>query len=380
MPVIIVTGLPRSGKSYHAVKTEAVDAAKSGSRILTSIEGLNAGALSLLVGKHVELVRVTDDEWRDPLSYPFTEADGTILPGAIVQPGDVLLIDEFHAVWAASDRVGDKLDARIAQFFRFHGKYIGGPAKRSIRIILITHGSDDIHPFIRRIVDATIEVTNMRNLGFGKRYRTVEYARDKPLLAFKISGPSFHRLEPKYWNLYRSFSTDEAGVVKGTSSTRFRNALILCCLGFLLAFGFGIKGFSSLTTGGKSAPPSMPKMTIPTTTPTTSQPVSGTPQSAFEALVAPAAKDNRPMVYGSPAVQSVPAPPSIYPQYGAQEAQQGPLVASSPVSTQERSAPAPAPSQRVHGAIQMQRFGDLTAYGNGDRSRSTYVDPSSVVE
>lgn len=65
MPISQFNGLPRGGKTYHAMATKALEAARTGHRILTNIEGINAGALSALVGKHVEVVQVTDEQWND---------------------------------------------------------------------------------------------------------------------------------------------------------------------------------------------------------------------------------------------------------------------------------------------------------------------------
>lgn len=254
MPISQFNGLPRGGKTYHAMLTKALEAARTGHRILTNIEGINAGALSALVGgRHVEVVQVDDELWNDPTIYPETingEVNPASHPEIQIRGGDYLIIDEVHGIWKASNRVADELHPRIAKFFRYHGKYAGGPLNHSIEICLITHSPEDLPASIRRVVDATYLLISMRNYGFAARYRGVKYARDQHLESAKlgrIGGLRGLPIEPRIYNTYRSFSHEEGGEVGAAAvSGQFKLALAMVFGGMLLAVGLAWYGLSGI--------------------------------------------------------------------------------------------------------------------------------------
>ncbi len=379
MPVIVIDGLPRSGKSYHAMETEVVKAAKSGRRILCSIDGVNPTAISLVVGREVDYVQVTDEQWRDPDSYPyFDDRTQEIIPGTLVEPGDLIVMDEFHAVWKASDRVSDQLHPRIEQFFRRHGKYVSKETRKSIRIVLITHSPSDVHPFIRAIVDATTNTIAARNLGMATRYRYITYSRDQHVISAKIDGPKYGKYRPEIYNLYQSFS-GEAGVVEGTVSKRFRNAMILVLLGFLLAGGLGYYGLHSSSASKPSSKPPERNLTVLGVEPSKDAPKAS--ESSSNPLTTPptAAADNRPMVTESgQAVTTVAPPPQLPPSeqltLNGQPPQQQPQQTQQPQVQSNGYQDTQRP--RVYGRIDLPRFRPMEEYGEKNKSHGTYIDPS----
>lgn len=110
MAISVYTGRPGSGKSYEVVKNVILPAFKTGRRIVTNIDGIDERAIERYLepaGGDVETVlkfgsilKVDDDDIRKQGFFPTSKTD----TWAIVQPGDMVVIDEAQNFFFAGQQ------------------------------------------------------------------------------------------------------------------------------------------------------------------------------------------------------------------------------------------------------------------------------------
>ena len=197
MPMSVYVGPPGSGKTYEAVSEVVVPAVKAGRRIVTNINGLDEDALADFTGvRDPEIVLVTEDQLRDIASYPTKER-----PGAIVQGGDLIVVDEAHNVFPATGAAS--MDKDFLMYFRTHRHYTDG-AGRATDIVFISQAINDIHVGIRRACEFVFNIRNMRMFGLSKRYKVLSYMgwrmSDKEFLT-----SAYRKYDVRVFALYSSF-------------------------------------------------------------------------------------------------------------------------------------------------------------------------------
>lgn len=265
MPFKLYAGLPRSGKSYSAVKDEVVPAMARGRRVVTNVSGINQDAIieflmrdrkaffgiikrrGIKREKIGELVHVTNDQVAASDFFP--NRDDPF--GATVKPGDLVIIDECWEYWPAKHGSELKRDlAKDREFFRLHGHFVHPKTKRCIDVILMTQDFKDMHPDLDAIIQNTYYIENLRHLGFPSRFRT-DVFRKTPRYRSTPFKQIPGKYDPEIFKLYKSFSMSEdgSGEVKDTNdkSSFFKSGFWLVglpvILGLMIWSGFGIWNF-----------------------------------------------------------------------------------------------------------------------------------------
>lgn len=174
------TGLMGSGKSYEVVSTVILDAVASGRRVVTNIDGIQPDLIyDYLVEKRkiapdklgtIKAVK-NDDVTLDNFFPDEEKPDET----TIVQPGDLVAIDEVWRFWGTDV----KLSPNAMQFFRMHRHYTDKDTGLSCDIALMIQDTSSLHRKIREVVEMTTRTVKLKAVGMPKQYRIEIYEGNK---------------------------------------------------------------------------------------------------------------------------------------------------------------------------------------------------------
>ncbi|WP_421269500.1 zonular occludens toxin family protein [Aeromonas veronii] len=246
MSIKIHHGAPGSYKSSGAIHTDVIPAIKAGRHIITNVRGFTAERCKEVLGKAVS------DEFK--VTYIDTEAqegrDHLARFYHWAPKGVFFLVDEvqriFPPAWRQSDL--DRLD------------YPGGPevAKADGRpetidvafdmhrhhnwdFVFTTPNIKKVHAVIRAASETAIRHTNMKILGFGKRYKTVLHLADNSGASMSdvLQAKPFNKVPNYVFKLYDSTTTGQVtDTIAGSSILRDPKILFfLGVIGFCLYFG-----------------------------------------------------------------------------------------------------------------------------------------------
>ncbi|WP_338429333.1 zonular occludens toxin domain-containing protein [Aeromonas jandaei] len=246
MSIKIHHGAPGSYKSSGAIHTDVIPAIKAGRHIITNVRGFTAERCKEVLGKAVP------DEFK--VTYIDTEAqegrDHLARFYHWAPKGVFFLVDEvqriFPPAWRQSDL--DRLD------------YPGGPevAKADGRpetidvafdmhrhhnwdFVFTTPNIKKVHAVIRAASETAIRHTNMKILGFGKRYKTVLHLADNcgASMSDVLQAKPFNKVPNYVFKLYDSTTTGQVtDTIAGSSILRDPKILFfLGVIGFCLYFG-----------------------------------------------------------------------------------------------------------------------------------------------
>lgn len=259
MAIIAYTGVMGSGKTYEAVSTAALNALKSGRRVVTNISGFNFEAIrdyigELKDGSHLEPDRVLVIP-SARITEPHFFYDPEVQHESIVQPGDLVVIDEVWAFWGT----GMKLSPEHQKFFRMHRHYTELGSGTSCDLCIQIQDLSSLHRFIRGVLESTYKFTKMKTLGLSNRYRVEVYEGSKQSRATFISA-TVNKYDKRIFPLYQSY---EGG--KGKENTvddrqnLFRNkwflfAFVLAAVGLIACSWWFARWIGRMKNGGTDTP------------------------------------------------------------------------------------------------------------------------------
>ena len=237
MAVTAYVGEPGSGKTYEVVSEVIVPAIRSGRRVVTNIRGINADEIRayLLVDLKVpesdlgSVVTFESDQIKPGFFYEETRTD------TIVQPGDVVIIDECWR-WFAK---GTTIDPATFTFFRMHRQFVDGRGT-SCDVVLISQSIQDIDRKVVVVVEKHFRMEKHKALGSKKRY-TVEAFNGYKVTNNQRVAIMQRTYDPKFFPMYSSYAGKggDEREVDGRMNI-FRNPIFR--YGFPLAFLMMIGG------------------------------------------------------------------------------------------------------------------------------------------
>lgn len=232
MALSIYVGPPGSGKTYTAVESIAVPAAKAGRLILTNIKGIVPDIWADRLGVDPDLIRVVDDEWfKTSAHYP--KMGETISEG--IPAGALVLIDEAYTVFPSGK---DVVSARQIEWVRTHRHFVDENGIAT-DLVLISQDVMSLHPRVRSVVEYVSQVRNLRHIGIGKRFRVDVYSSWRMNKPSHI-GQTFHRYDAKIFELYKSFEAEGAAKVvltdKKHRAFKLKHALFAAAIVGLLGY------------------------------------------------------------------------------------------------------------------------------------------------
>jgi zona occludens toxin (predicted ATPase) len=185
------TGLPRSGKSYTAVKDAIVPALIEGRPVVAFVNGLDRDALSALVGR--ELTE------HDLLTFP--HADGRQVLDMEIH-NSLIVLDEIHRLWPA----GRKLSEAEIAYFSEHGQYGND-------ICGIAQDFRSLHVEVRRKVEWYARFQKLSALGLAGAYGYSRFQNTgtETKEQWTLVKRGFGRYRQKYYSLYSSYQDGAIG-------------------------------------------------------------------------------------------------------------------------------------------------------------------------
>jgi zona occludens toxin len=241
MAINAYTGLMGTGKSFEVVASVIVPAVKAGRRVVTNIDGIQPQSIydylvnvkSCDVDTLGQVVPVTNDDINKAGFFPDeTKPD----QASIVQPGDMVAIDECWNFWGDDN----KISAEHQQFFRMHRHFTNPTTGLTCDIVLMIQDLGSLNRKIRSIIELTSRTVKLKALGAPKTYRIELYEGYK--LNAKTKLDTFvKKYDPAIFPLYKSYA---AGSGKEKPIDSRQNILTnprlwLTFALFSLLFGFG---------------------------------------------------------------------------------------------------------------------------------------------
>lgn len=164
MAIWAYTGLPRHGKSYHAVKDQVVPALRAGRRVVTNVPLVEKN-LRVLCGDGGEIRQVTNEELA-------SDPDAVLARECL--PGSLCLFDELWRFLPAGLQAKNA-PAGWKTLFAEHGHEVDVSGNMT-QIVLVTQDLSQVSAFARQLVERTVIVRKMTVIGSSKRYRVDVYA------------------------------------------------------------------------------------------------------------------------------------------------------------------------------------------------------------
>lgn len=208
MAINAYTGLQGSGKSYEVVSEVILPAIHQGRRVVTNIDGIDQDKIhEYLVVKYKgvnpaklgSIVHVTNDRILEPAFFPDEEKPEI---DSVVQPGDMVAIDEAWRFWPAD---GGKLPHEHMQFFRMHRHYVHPETRVTCDVVLMIQDISGLHRSVKNVVEFSFRFTKHKSLGLSKRYRVEVYEGYKQLRSHATSRYQ-KEYDPEIFPLYKSYA------------------------------------------------------------------------------------------------------------------------------------------------------------------------------
>lgn len=208
MAIKAYCGRMGSGKTYEVASVVIFQALSSGRRVVSNIAGLDYQAfVDLITASGIEqekighIYAVSHEQVLQP-EFWLTDKDAEQDIKAIIEPGDVLVLDE---VWRFWDGFSAKaMPERVMNFFRMHRHFTHPDTGVSCDVAIITQSVMDISRRVRSVVEETYVMTKLTALGATKRYRVDIFSGSK------TTGNPIRQLQrsydPKFFGLYKSHS------------------------------------------------------------------------------------------------------------------------------------------------------------------------------
>lgn len=266
MAIIAYVGLPGHGKSYGVVANVILPALRQKRLVYTNIPMNEEHCLNQLGMAPVPFT--IDDLLKNPNWFT-----------TVFTSGAVLVLDECWRLWpsglkASNVREGDKT-------FLAEHRHMVGENGFSTEIYLVTQDLSQLAMFVRALVESTIRMVKLTNLGLDKRFRVDMYSGcvtgSKPPVSKREREIHGGKFKKEIYDFYKSHTKSETGFAGDETKTDKR---------FNIFKGFGIKlglvfiiccavfiWFGSQTVKNAYAPKPAPKDEKPSQSPKAKTPV-----------------------------------------------------------------------------------------------------------
>lgn len=227
MPINAYTGLMGSGKSYEVVSSVIIDALSKGRRVVSNIDGLNFDNICqyLTTKRGIpreqigSVIAVSNDQVKSPNFFFHGTADQTI-----VQPGDLVCIDEAWRFWGAGEVIPDPHFI----FFREHRHYANPETQVCCDLVLMVQDIGDLHRKLKAVVELTFRTKKHKALGLARYYVVSVHE------GYRVNEKTLvNRLQKKYdAEIFPLYSSYAGG--KGKEVTIDKRQNLLLSKGFLI--------------------------------------------------------------------------------------------------------------------------------------------------
>ena len=245
------SGKPGGGKTYEAFRIAVLAKLAEGRNVVTNIVGLDETKITgYIIDKmgvdpdKVGTLKIVSDD--DVIADNFFYFKGAEDGETVVNPGDVVVIDEVWRVFKDVKKIGERRESFIAEHRHFTSDD-GKPCELHV----INQDVSEIPKFIKNRLEACYEMTKLSAVGANNRYRVDVYSSPK-MYKKQMLGTSYGKYEKEIYDLYKSFDGNftDFGKLDGRTNG-FKSIKFLFFVG-LLVFLVLFKGgdiYRFFTTG-----------------------------------------------------------------------------------------------------------------------------------
>lgn len=258
MPINVYTGLMRSGKSYEVVSQVILEAIAQGRRVVTNVDGIDSELVRAYVADKRKLpleqlgqiAHVTNEDVFKPNFLPYYDDAKTAHTDTIVQPGDLVAIDEAWRFWGTDC----KLLKQHKSFFLEHGHFTHPESGVACDLVLMIQDMGTLHRFVKNVVAFSFRTHKKISFGLSNTYSVVMWEGSKMNKQTRI-GDWVRRYNKEIFPLYSSFKGGAQGKMVNVDKRQniFANPRLWVVVSLCL-FG-GIYGFRNLWKFFHPAPP-----------------------------------------------------------------------------------------------------------------------------
>jgi zona occludens toxin len=201
-------GLPRSGKSFAAVKDHIIPALQNGRKVFAYVEGLNPEKIA-------EVAEMTPESVQALLFHIEREQVPDIWKH--VDNDALVVIDELQNFWPNGRQ---KLSPEITEFVTEHGH-------RGLDVLCMGQVLGDCHALWRRRMENKTAFSKLSALGAEDRYTWALYKQVQPDKWEKTTSGTA-KYDPKYFGTYKSHTdgTTNTGNYKDARAVIWNNPVL----------------------------------------------------------------------------------------------------------------------------------------------------------
>ncbi|MDQ1921573.1 zonular occludens toxin domain-containing protein [Massilia pseudoviolaceinigra] len=265
MPINVYTGLMGSGKSYEVVSEVILPAVRVGRRVVTNVDGINEAAIvDYLQAKYPDdnpaaygsILHVENAQVFLPDFFPYYDDGKSAHTDTIVQPGDLVAIDEGWRFWPAA---GAKIHKHHQSFFLEHRHFIDPVTKVACDLVLMIQDMGTLNRFIKNVVAFNFRTHKKVSLGMTNTYSVQMWEGHKQVKAALLST-SIRKYKKEIFPLYSSFKGGGSGVIVNADARQnvfASGKLWLFIAGVIFMFGASAYLVSRFF-GGAAKSPALP--------------------------------------------------------------------------------------------------------------------------
>ncbi|MCP1573924.1 zona occludens toxin [Herbaspirillum rubrisubalbicans] len=217
MGINVYTGLMGSGKSYEVVAEVIVPAIAQGRRVVTNVDGIDGEKIHAYIEKHYkpvpeelgEVVHVTNGDVSQPKFFPYYDDKKGAHTDTIVQPGDLVCIDEAWRFWPAT---GANLLQEHKSFFLEHRHFTNEKTGVACDLVLMIQDMSTLNRFLKNVVAFHIRTHKKISLGLPTHYSVSIFEGNKQTKAARISV-DVRKYRKEIYLLYSSFKGGANGKI-----------------------------------------------------------------------------------------------------------------------------------------------------------------------
>lgn len=217
MPINVYTGLMRSGKSYEVVSEVIVPAIRQGRDVVTNVDGISEERIHEYLkkvhpddehGKYGRVRHVTNADVFGEKFLPYYDDDKAAHIDTVVQPGDLVAIDEAWRFWGTSQKIHKNHQSFILE----HGHFTHPTTGVACDMVLMIQDMGTLHRFVKNVVAFSFRTTKKVSLGMGNTYSLNMY-EGKSLNKANHIGNWVRKYRSEIFPLYSSFKGGAQGVL-----------------------------------------------------------------------------------------------------------------------------------------------------------------------
>lgn len=207
MAINAYTGLQGSGKSFEVIRSVVIEAIAAGRNVVTNIDGISEEQIHLYLMKQRDadpdslghVIHVGNDRVKESAFFP---DEGQPDLCAVVQPGDLVAIDEAWRFWGTDC---GKFSHEHMQFFRMHRHYTHPITGVACDVVLMTQDITGLHRNLRNVIEFSFLMTKLKSLGLTRMYRVQIYEGWKQNKKTQIDVHN-KKYDPEIFPLYKSYA------------------------------------------------------------------------------------------------------------------------------------------------------------------------------